>query len=231
MNSLGTDATGRPSRRVRVFIGEEHELVRQGLSDLLEDQGCEVVGGSGSAVEASREVAHLRPDVVILDHRLADGTGPEVCRTIRSIDPGIRCVMLTSFDDEAAVRSTILAGACGYLLKEVGNDRLIRGVRRAAVGETLLAPGTINRARERLSWMLSDRPALFTPVEGQVASGIIAGMSNREIGASWACPTPSSPVWCPPSWPPSTTHRILHLEPFHRSSIPGTPSSAGAKCM
>ncbi|WP_394251997.1 hypothetical protein [Arthrobacter pityocampae] len=92
--------------------------------------------------------------------------------------------MLTSFDDEDAVRRSVLAGASGYVLKEVGDDRLIRRVRRVAVGETLLAPGRIERARERLSRVLSRRPAWFTSVEGRVASGIIAGMSNCEIGAS-----------------------------------------------
>ncbi|MBG6226669.1 DNA-binding NarL/FixJ family response regulator [Arthrobacter sp. CAN_A2] len=168
---------------MQVFVVEGHELVRLGLSDLLEDEGCEVVGGSASAIEAIRDIAHLRPDIVILDGHLSDGTGVEVCRMVRSIDPGIRCLMLTSFDDENALRRAVLAGASGYLLKEAGNHRLVNRVRRAAAGETLLASGSIARARAQLSQVLSHRrPPLFTALEWQVASLIVQGLSNREIG-------------------------------------------------
>lgn len=155
MSASVTDAVPRPVRRVQVFVVDGNEVVRRGLRDLLEYEGCDVVGGSGSAAEATRDIAHLRPDVVLLDGFLSDGTDVEVCRTVRSIDPGIRCLLLTSLGDENALRRAVLAGASGYLLKEAGTDRLVSKVWRAAAGETLLASSRIERARAQLSQALS----------------------------------------------------------------------------
>src|SRR5215218_2238077 len=107
--------------RIKVFLLDDHEVVRRGLKDLLESDGdIEVVGMSGSAAEAVRRIPALRPDVAVLDARLPDGTGIEVCRDVRSVDPMLNCVILTSYDDEEALRGAVLAGASGYVLKEIG---------------------------------------------------------------------------------------------------------------
>ena len=99
------------SERPRVFILDDHELVRRGLQELLEDEGFEVIGTSGSAAEAARRIPALRPDVSVLDVRLPDGTGIEVCRDVQAVDPSLACIMLTSYDDEHSLRGAVLAGA------------------------------------------------------------------------------------------------------------------------
>ena len=114
---------------IRVFILDDHELVRRGLQELLEGEGFQVVGSSGSAVEATRRIPALHPDVSVLDARLPDGTGIEVCRDVRSVDPSLNCIILTSFDDEQALRGAVLAGASGYVLKEIGGTDLIGALR------------------------------------------------------------------------------------------------------
>jgi DNA-binding NarL/FixJ family response regulator len=122
---------------LRVFILDDHELVRRGLQELLENEGFLVVGMSGSAEEAARRIPALRPDISVLDARLPDGTGIEVCRNVRSVDPSLNCVILTSYDDEQALRGAIIAGAAGYILKEIGGSDLLGALRRAAHGESL----------------------------------------------------------------------------------------------
>lgn len=112
--------TGVTAKPIRVFILDDHELVRRGLQELLESEGFEVVGMSGSAEEATRRIPALHPDVAVLDARLPDGTGIEVCRDVRSVDPALNCLILTSYDDEQALRGAVLAGAAGYILKEIG---------------------------------------------------------------------------------------------------------------
>src|SRR5919107_3484302 len=104
---------------LRVFILDDHELVRQGLKDLLEGEGFDVVGESGSAAEATRRIPALRPDVAILDGRLPDGSGIDVCRDVRSQDPSIAALILTAYDDDDALFAAIMAGASGYVLKQV----------------------------------------------------------------------------------------------------------------
>ena len=126
---------------VRVYLLDDHELVRRGLGELLAtEDGIEVVGDSGSAHEAARRIPALRPDVAILDARLPDGSGIDVCREIRSIDPSIKVIILTSYDDEEALLSAIMAGASGYVLKQVRGTALVDGIRRVARGESLLRP-------------------------------------------------------------------------------------------
>jgi len=132
--------------QVRVFILDDHELVRQGLKDLLEGEGFLVVGESGSAAEATRRIPALHPDIAILDGRLPDGTGIEVCRDVRSLDPRLRCLILTSYDDEQALRGAVLAGASGYILKQIRSDDLLAGIRRAAAGESCLILGWSSRS-------------------------------------------------------------------------------------
>lgn len=168
---------------IRVFILDDHELVRRGLQELLEDEGFLVVGSSGSAVEATRRIPALRPDVCVLDARLPDGTGIEVCRDVRSVDPTINCLILTSYDDEQALRGAILAGARGYVLKEIGGTDLIGALRRAAAGESLFEHGVVSSTVQKL---VSSSPpdsniSALTPQEQRVLELVGGGLTNRQI--------------------------------------------------
>lgn len=184
MQEPASDGAAGPPERVRVFILDDHELVRQGLKDLLEGEGFVVVGESGSAAEATRRIPALRPDVAILDGRLPDGTGIEVCRDVRSLDPRLRCLILTSYDDEQALRGAVLAGASGYVLKQIRNDDLLAGIRRAAAGESLFAPGIEQRIIAGLSRAPTDpRMEALSAQEKKVLALIGEGMTNRQIGA------------------------------------------------
>src|SRR5665811_1806990 len=124
---------------IRIFLLDDHEIVRRGLRELLETvEDFEVVGESGSAIEASRRIPALRPHVAIFDARLPDGSGIDVCRDVRSVDPSIAGLILTSYDDEQALATAILAGAAGYLLKDIKGNGLIEAVRAVAAGERLI---------------------------------------------------------------------------------------------
>lgn len=170
---------------VRVFLLDDHEIVRRGLAELLTSSGrCEVVGESGSAVEAERRIPALRPDVAILDGRLPDGTGMDVARTVRSVDEHIRCLILTSYDDDEALLAAILAGASGYVLKQVRGDDLIDTIERVAAGENLLKGQDAERIKARLSGAdTMDRPefAALTDQEKRVLELITQGYTNRQI--------------------------------------------------
>jgi DNA-binding NarL/FixJ family response regulator len=125
----------------RVFVLDDHDVVRRGLKELLEDSGdIEVVGEAGTAVEARSGIPLAEPDVVVLDVRLADGSGVEVCREIRSRHPEIRCVMFSAFNDEVAIVESILAGASGYVLKQIRGNDIVNAVRMVANGESLFEP-------------------------------------------------------------------------------------------
>src|SRR3954469_14316125 len=126
---------------IRVFLLDDHEVVRHGLRDLLEhEDDIEVVGESGSAVEATHRIPALRPDVAGLDGRLPDGSGIDVCRDVRSVDPAIKGLILTSYDDDEALFAAIMAGAAGYLLKQIRGSDLVDTVRRVAAGQSTLDP-------------------------------------------------------------------------------------------
>jgi DNA-binding NarL/FixJ family response regulator len=125
----------------RVFVLDDHDVVRRGLKELLEDSGdIEVVGEAGTAVEARAGIPLADPDVVVLDVRLSDGSGVEVCREIRSRHPEIRCVMFSAFNDEVAIVESILAGASGYVLKQIRGNDIVNAVRMVANGESLFEP-------------------------------------------------------------------------------------------
>jgi DNA-binding NarL/FixJ family response regulator len=166
-----------------VFILDDHELVRLGLKDLLENEGMRVVGESGSAREAARRIPALHPDVAILDGRLGDGTGIEVCRDVRSVDPGIACLILTAHEDQDALRGAVLAGAAGYVLKQVRSADLASAVRRAAAGETLFTEEERRQAVEDVGEQAED-PRLegLTAQEKRILQHLGEGMTNREIG-------------------------------------------------
>ena len=126
---------------IRVFLLDDHEVVRAGLRELLQHDGdIEVVGESGSAVEAAHRIPALRPDVAVLDARLPDGNGIDVCREIRSVDPSIKGLILTSYEDDEALFAAIMAGAAGYVLKQIRGTDLVDAVRRVSAGQSMLDP-------------------------------------------------------------------------------------------
>jgi DNA-binding NarL/FixJ family response regulator len=170
---------------VRVFLLDDHEVVRRGLRDLLESAGgIKVVGEAGTADEALRRIPPTSPDVAILDVRLPDGNGVEVCRDIRSQYPNVRCVMLTSFSDDEALFQAIMAGAAGYLLKQVKGTDLVDAVRRVAAGQSLLDPAVTARVLERIRTPppADERLARLTDQERRILDLIADGLTNRQIG-------------------------------------------------
>lgn len=170
---------------VRVFLLDDHELVRRGLRDLLEaEDDLTVVGEAGTAEQAIARVPATRPDVAVLDVRLPDGDGIEVCREIRSRHPEVRCLMLTSFADDEALFSAIMAGAAGYILKQVKGSDLLDGIRRVAAGESLIDPALTAKVLERLRSKGDGREELegLSPQERRILSLIGEGLTNRQIG-------------------------------------------------
>src|SRR3954452_18287445 len=143
--------TEQPTEKIRVFLLDDHEIVRRGLKELLESEGdIEVVGESGLALEAARRIPALRPDVAVLDGGLPAGSGIDLCREIRSRNPEIAALILTSYDDDEALFSAILAGAAGYVLKQVRGNDLVDTVRRVAAGQSALDPAVTAQVLERL---------------------------------------------------------------------------------
>ncbi len=170
---------------IRVFLLDDHEVVRRGLHDLLESEGdIEVVGESGSVKEAIARIPALRPDVAVLDGRLPDGSGIDVCREVRSIDPTIKALILTSYDDDEALFAAILAGAAGYVLKQIAGNDLIEGVRRVAAGQSLLDPTLTARVLERVRKgpEVNEELAALTEQERKILALIAEGLTNRQIG-------------------------------------------------
>lgn len=168
---------------VRVFLLDDHEIVRRGLRELLELSGdIEVVGESGSAAEAERRIPALRPDVCVLDARLPDGSGIDVCRAVRSVDPTLHALILTSYDDDQALRAAVLAGASGYVLKDIKGTDLVSAIRRVAAGEQLISSDVVARVRSSLSETSIDpRLRALTPQERRILEHIAEGMTNRQI--------------------------------------------------
>ena len=170
---------------IRVFLLDDHEVVRRGLRELLESAGdIEVVGESGLAVEATSRIPALRPDVAILDGRLPDGSGIDVCRNIRSVDPSIRALILTSYDDDEALFAAILAGASGYVLKQITGHDLLDTVRRVAAGQSMIDPALTARVLERVRNGAPEASELagLTEREREILELIAEGLTNRQIG-------------------------------------------------
>jgi two-component system, NarL family, response regulator DevR len=168
----------------RVFLLDDHEVVRRGVRELLEgDADMEVVGEASTAEEALGRIPATTPDVAVLDVRLPDGNGVEVCREIRSQHPEVRCIMLTSYADDDAVYAAIMAGASGYLLKQVRGTDLIEGVRRVARGDSLLDPAVTARVLERIRHREEEDEAVSLSKQEQAILELIAeGLTNRQIG-------------------------------------------------
>ncbi|GAA1394110.1 MULTISPECIES: response regulator transcription factor [Catellatospora] len=171
---------------IRVFLLDDHEVVRRGLRDLLEAAGdIEVVGESGSAAEATRRIPALRPDVAVLDGRLPDGSGIDVCRDVRSVDPDIKGLILTSYEDDEALFAAIMAGAAGYVLKQIKGTDLVDGIRRVAAGQSLLDPAVTQRVLERIRNPKHEPDQLksLTDQERKILGYVADGLTNRQIAA------------------------------------------------
>jgi two-component system response regulator DevR len=169
---------------IRVFLLDDHEIVRRGVRELLEAEGdIVVVGEAGTAEEAIGRIPATRPDVAVLDVRLPDGDGIEVCRDIRSSHDEIACLMLTSFADDEAVYAAIMAGAAGYVLKQVRGNDLVDAIRRVSRGESLLDPAVTARVLDRIRRSSeNDELAGLTDQEKRLLELIAQGLTNRQIG-------------------------------------------------
>jgi two-component system, NarL family, response regulator DevR len=169
---------------IRVFLLDDHEVVRRGVRELLEaEPDIEVVGEAGTAEEAVGRIPATSPDVAVLDVRLPDGSGVEVCRDVRSVRPDLACIMLTSFADDEALFEAIMAGAAGYVLKQVRGGDLVDAVRRVAAGQSLLDPAVTAKVLERLRRGPDEDERLrgLTDQERRILSLLADGMTNRQI--------------------------------------------------
>ena len=166
-------------RAVTVFLLDDHELVRRGLREFLGEEGdLEIVGEAGTAAEAIAAIAKVRPDVAIIDVRLPDGNGIEVCREVKSQFPDTKCLILTSYADDEALFDAVVAGASGYVLKETKTSELVRDIRKLAAGESLIDPAL---KKDVLSRAAASEPGL-SPQEERILELIGEGLTNRQIG-------------------------------------------------
>jgi two-component system response regulator DevR len=175
------------TKLVRLLLVDDHEVLRLGLRTLFtESGGFRVVGEAGTMADAIAEAAKLKPDVVLMDVRLPDGSGVEACRAIRAARPETRVLFLTSYGDEDAVLATILAGAYGFLLKEVSSEELIRAMKIVAAGRSILDPAVTNRVLDRvkgLSRDSADKRDELSAQEERVLALVAEGNTNKEIAA------------------------------------------------
>ncbi len=171
-------------RLIRVYLLDDHEVVRQGIRTMLEASGkVRVVGESESAEQAATRIPALRPDVCVLDVRLPDGSGIEVCRSIRSVDPTLKALMLTSYDDDEALFAAIMAGASGYVLKDVRRGDLLHAVERVHAGDSLIDPTLVTKVLDRVRNGPAVAPELehLSEQELKLLGFIAEGMTNRQI--------------------------------------------------
>ncbi len=178
-------ASAAAQSAIRVFLLDDHEIVRRGVKDMLEaEPDITVIGEAGTAASALARIPALRPDVAVLDVRLPDGDGVTVCREIRSRMPEVACLMLTSFGDDEALFDAIMAGAAGYVLKQIRGNDLVGAVRTVASGESMLDPEAASKvlARMRDQAAKDDPLAGLTPQERKILELIGDGLTNRQIG-------------------------------------------------
>jgi len=169
---------------IRVFLTDDHEIVRRGIAALIDAQeDMAVVGEAATAAQARARIRAVRPDVAVLDVRLPDGSGIEVCRGIKQEDPAIRCLMLTAYDDEDALRSAIIAGADGYVIKDIQGSSLLSDIRATAAGKGLIDRRVASRVTDTLRDSTHDpRLTSLGLRERQVLALIADGLTNRQIG-------------------------------------------------
>ncbi|HTJ60266.1 MAG TPA: response regulator transcription factor [Candidatus Saccharimonadales bacterium] len=170
---------------IRVLICDDHEVVREGLRGVIGRQaGMSVVGEAGTVAEAVQAAARAKPDVVVMDVRLPDGSGVEACRAIRDARPDTRVIMLTSYADDEALFASIIAGASGYLLKQTRGQAVVDAITAVAAGRSLLDPNVTGKVLERLRESRAEDPAIasLTEQERKVLAGLADGKTNREIG-------------------------------------------------
>jgi len=175
---------GASTAEIRIFLLDDHEIVRRGVRDLLEaESDFVVVGEAGTAAEALARVPAVRPDVAVLDVRLPDGNGVEVCRDLKSTLPDLACLMLTSFADDEALFDAIMAGAAGYVLKQIRGSDLVGAVRTVAHGGSLLDPKAAGAVMARMRAPKAPDPlAGLSEQERRILELIGEGLTNREIG-------------------------------------------------
>ncbi len=171
----------------RVFLVDDHEIVRRGIADIIDaERDLEVVGEASTAQQAIGRVAATLPDVVVLDVRLPDGSGIDVCRSILSAHPEMKCLMLTAYDDDRASYAAVLAGASGYVLKDVRGQKLVESIRAVAGGRTLITRAVSGKVFDALTAPAPSSPAQDAPEltlrERQVLQLIADGLTNRQIG-------------------------------------------------
>ncbi len=172
---------------IRVLICDDHEVVREGLRGLIGRQpDMSVVGEAGTVAEAIETAARSKPDVVVMDVRLPDGSGVEACRSIREARPEVKVIMLTSYADDDALFASIIAGASGYLLKQTRGQAVADAITAVAAGRSLLDPDVTGKVLERLRESRAEDPALasLTEQERKVLIGLAEGKTNRDIGES-----------------------------------------------
>jgi two-component system response regulator DevR len=179
-----TESSAAPDP-IRVFLLDDHEIVRRGVAELISaEPDLEVVGEAGTAAEALRRIPAAHPHVAVLDGRLPDGSGIEVCRDIRADHPDIRCLILTSYDDDEAVFAAVLAGASGYVLKQIRGAHLLDAIRQVAAGGSLLDPDVTGALLQRIRTGSAQTPRLasLNEQERRILDLITDGLTNRQIG-------------------------------------------------
>jgi two-component system response regulator DevR len=217
---------------IRVFLVDDHELVRRGIGELLSlEPDIEVVGEAASVAQAEGRIAATHPDVALLDVRLPDGSGIDLCREIRSGSSSIACLMLTAYDDDDAIRAAVLAGASGYVLKDIRGSGLVEAIRAVAAGRNLIDPRLVKKVVERITTTTPANPLLdsLTPRERDLLQLIAEGLTNREIGVRMSLAEKTVKNYVSMMLSKLGLHRrtqaaILHLEQG-RASAKGQPSS------
>ena len=182
---MATTRADQSTPVIRVFLLDDHEIVRRGLADLIAlEPDMEVVGEASNTADAKHRIPAARPDVAVLDVRLPDGTGVEVCRDMRDVVPEMKSLMLTSYSDDEALFDAIMAGASGYVLKEIRGNDLVEAIRQVAAGKSLLDPVATQRVLQRLrdGNPEDERLAGLSEQEKRILVLIGEGLTNRQIG-------------------------------------------------